>query len=203
MLRKSVMGSPVPPVPPNSIASAIRSLPDGGKVSSAFRDAACASLRMSRTRGGAECEALGVVFDEISDEARRILILDLLAAAGTPQAQSVMRLLLARRSLHAQLCATFGTFIQRLGFVERPDQLTLRFLTNIYARVDVRSPGLRTVCAYTLGASISRAHLWGLVVPAVRAADLLRRDLLLARTIADKCMLIMALGKTGLEDHAP
>lgn len=180
----------------------VRALPPDGQPSVAFRDAACAILRLSRARGRGECEALGAVFeDDVSDD-RRMLILDLLAMAGTPEAQVVMRRLLAlpiaRRSSR-----TFAAFVQRLAYLERPDAATLRYLEGVYAESVWEAHDVRAACANALGAAVARAHAWGLADAAARACEVLRRDLRAAEDPTWRCALLSAIGHAGLEADVP
>ncbi len=199
MLDARMPSSAVSTVAPASVAAMLRALPAGTAPTPAFRDAACAALRWTRARGRMECDALAVVFeDEQTSSERRTLILDLLASAGTPEAQIVMRRLLslgiARRNSR-----TFASFVQRLGFMERPDGATLRFLVSVYAQSKHEVHEVRAACAYALGAGAGRAHVWGLTDAAMRAAEVLRFDLLRATSPVEKCALVTALGNAGLE----
>ena len=191
--------TPAANVPPGSIAAMVRALPPGAQPTAAFRDAACAALRLTRARGRLECDALAIVFeDERTSDDRRTLILDLLASAGTPEAQIVMRRLLAL-GVARRNSRTFASFVQRLGFMERPDGATLRFLVSVYAQSKHEVHEVRAACAYALGAGAGRAYVWGLTDAATRAAEVLRFDLLHATSPAEKCALVTALGNAGLE----
>lgn len=144
-----------------------------------------------------ECEALALVFeDEVTDELRGI-VLDLLAGAGTFEAQVVIRRLLAL-SVARRSNRTFATFVQRLGFVECPDGPTLRFLMSVYAESRGEPHDVRAACAYALGAAAGQALVAGDPEAAVRASDVLRRDLLSAGSIIEKCALLAALGNAGV-----
>lgn len=177
----------------------VRALPAGSRPTQAFRDEASATLRLSRARGRSECDALGAAFEDeaISDD-RRSLILDILASAGTPEAQIVMRRLLSLDVVRRN-GRTFASFVQRLGFMERPDGATLGFLISVYAESKDQGPEVRFACAYALGAGAGRAHVWGLTEAATRASDVLRHDLRLAVDPSEKCALVTALGNAGLE----
>lgn len=199
--QRPMVGSVPSPtvIPPGSIAAMVRALPAGTQPNAAFRDAACAALRMTRERGRIECDALGAVFeDEQTSDDRRSLVLDLLANAGTPEAQIVMRRLLAL-GVARRNSRTFASFVQRLGFMERPDGATLRFLISVYAESKNELHEVRAACAYALGAGAGRAHVWGLTDAAIRASEVLRHDLLRATQTSEKCALIAALGNAGLE----
>jgi hypothetical protein len=138
--------------------------------------------------------------DDLPEE-RRTLVLDLLASAGTPEAQGVMRRLLsldvARRDGRS-----FAKFVQRLGFLERPDADTLAYLVGIYDETRDDAEEVHAACAYALGAAIGRAHLWG-HVDVRDAAGVLRRDLLAATSVASKTRLLTALGHAGIESDGP
>jgi len=176
-----------------SVASTLRAMPAGARPSDAWRAAASTLLRLNPK----ECDALALVFeDDVSDDLRGI-VLDLLAAAGTFEAQVVIRRLLAlsvaRRSNRA-----FASFVQRLAFVEQPDGPTLRFLMSVYAESRTEPHDVRAACAYALGASAGQALAAGDLDAAVRASDVLRRDLLSAASIIEKCALLAALGNAGV-----
>ena len=168
-------------------------MPAGARPSEVWRAAASTLLRLNPK----ECDALALVFeDHVTDDLRGV-ILDLLAAAGTFEAQVVIRRLLAlavaRRSNRA-----FASFVQRLAFVEQPDGPTLRFLMSVYAESRREPHDVRAACAYALGASAGQALVAGDLDAAARASDVLRRDLLSAGPIIEKCALLAALGNAGV-----
>lgn len=188
---------PPPPLPSHAqagaVASRLRALPAGARPSEVWRLAAFTLLRLNPK----ECDALALVFeDDVTDELRGI-VLDLLAGAGTFEAQVVIRRLLAlavaRRSNR-----TFASFVQRLGFVECPDGPTLRFLMSVYAESRSEPHDVRAACAYALGAAAGQALVAGDLEAAIRASDVLRRDLLSAGSIVEKCALLAALGNAGV-----
>lgn len=188
---------PPPPVPthaqPGAIASALRSLPAGARPSDVWRAAAFTLLRLNPK----ECEALALVFeDDVTDDLRGI-VLDLLVGAGSFEAQVVIRRLLAL-SVARRSNRTFAVFVQRLGMVECPDGPTLRFLMSVYAESRSEPHDVRAACAYALGAAAGHALAAGDSEAAVRASDVLRRDLLSAGSIIDKCALLTALGNAGV-----
>ena len=82
-----------------SVATTLRNLPQGASPTDVWKSAAHALLRIDAS----EADALGAVFEDPSTtDERRQLVLDLLAGAGTVEAQVVMRrllsLLIARRN---------------------------------------------------------------------------------------------------------
>jgi hypothetical protein len=193
------MRSPVPPPPPpahaqpEAIATTLRALATGARPPEVWRAAVVALLRLNPK----ECEALGLLFeDDVTDELRGI-VLDLLAGAGTFEAQVVIRRLLAL-SVARRSNRTFAGFVQRLGFVESPDGPTLRFLMSVYAESRGEPHDVRAACAYALGAAAGHALAEGDIDAAVRASDVLRRDLLAASSIVEKCALLTALGNAGV-----
>lgn len=192
------MRSPLPPTvpvtPAASLASVLRGLPAGAKPSDLWRTAAFALLRLNAS----ECEALGAAFeDETASDELRGLVLDLLAGAGTFEAQVVIRRLLAL-GVSRRNSRTFASYVQRLGFVECPDGPTLRFLMSVYAESRTEPHDVRAACAYALGAAAGKAYVSGDPDAAVRASDVLRRDLLAAGAVVEKCALITALGNAGV-----
>ena len=192
------MNSSLPPIPPHkahgSLADTLRALPAGAQPSDVWRSAASALLRLNPR----ECDALGSVFeDESTSDDTRSTVLDLLAGAGSFEAQVVIRrvlsLAVARRSSRL-----FATWVQSLGFVECPDGPTLRFLMSVYAESRNESNDVRAACAYALGAAAGHALAAGESEAAVRASDVIRRDLLGAAATLEKCALLTALGNAGV-----
>lgn len=172
----------------------LRGLRPGAPVSDVWRKAACVLLRLNKS----ECEAIALVFEEESttDDAR-MLVLDLLAGAGSFEAQIIMRRLLAL-AIARRDSRTFAKFVQRLGFVDCPDGPTLRFLMSTYAESRAESHDVRAACAFALGAAAGHSKTSGEPEAAVRATDVLRRDLVSATTAPEKCALLTALGNAGV-----
>jgi hypothetical protein len=191
-----------PPLPSHaqhgSVAATVRSLPAGARPAEVWRRAAHVLLRLNVK----ECEALGLVFEdaEVTDTIR-VLVLDLLAGAGSAEAQAVMRRLLAL-GVARRNARIFATFVQRLGFVEQPDGKTLRFLTNVYAESKNGVHDVLAACAYALGASAGQAFQSGEADIAARACDVLRRDLRAAGDPREKAALLAALGNGGVPSDA-
>lgn len=189
---------PPPPLPAHaqqgSVASTLRSLPPGARPSDVWRSAAFTLLRLNPK----ECEALALVFEDetVSDETRG-LCLDILAGAGTFEAQIIIRRLLAH-AVARRSNRTFAGFVQRLGMLESPDGPTLRFLMSVYAESRGEPHDVRAACAYALGAAAGQAYAAGDPDAATRASDVLRRDLQSASAIIEKCALLTALGNVGV-----
>lgn len=194
-MRSSVSPPPLPAhAQQGSIASTIRALAAGTRPSDVWRGAAFALLRLNPK----ECEALALVFeDETVTDDTRMLVLDLLAGAGSFEAQIVIRRLLAL-AVARRDNRMFATFVQRLGIVEAPDGPTLRFLMSVYAESRGEPQDVRAACAYALGAAAGQAFSSGDADAAVRASDVLRRELLSAGSVPEKCALLTALGNAGV-----
>lgn len=176
------------------MAATLRSLAAGTQPSEVWRTAAFALLRLNPR----ECEALALVFeDETVTDDLRLLVLDLLAGAGSFEAQVVIRRLLAL-ALARRDGRQFATFVQRLGIVDAPDGPTLRFLMSVYAESRNEPHEIRAACAYALGAAAGQALTSGDPDAAVRASDVLRRDLVAATAAPERCALVTALGNAGV-----
>src|SRR3954453_7391694 len=157
-MRSSLLPPPLPSHAQNgSVASTLRALERGTRPSEVWRTAAFALLRLNPK----ECEALGLVFEEASaTDDTRLLVLDLLAGAGSFEAQVVMRRLLAL-SVARRDNRLFATFVQRLGIVEAPDGPSLRFLMSVYGESRNEPHDVRAACAYALGAASGQAFASG------------------------------------------
>jgi hypothetical protein len=181
----------------------LQALPPGVTPTTSFHDAACATLRLSRARGRFECDALAVGFEADPCESHRLFVLDLMARAGTPEAQATIRALLDLPSVRQ--ANSFATFLQRLGFVERPDAATLAYLLSGYESVkygqSTENNEVRMAALYALGSAVGRAHVWGLAADATRAMEVLRADLRAARTSSERLALLTAMGNAGLESE--
>lgn len=164
------------------------------KPSEVWKSAALALLRLNPK----ELDALALLFEEpATSNETRMLVLDLLAGAGTFEAQVVMRRILAL-SIARKNNRLFATYVQRLGFVDTPDGPTLRFLMSVYAESRGEPTDVRASCAYALGAAVGHAFTSGDPEAAVRASDVIRRDLLAAGRPEEKSALLTALGNAGL-----
>ncbi|MDB4946695.1 MAG: hypothetical protein JWP97_6229 [Labilithrix sp.] len=201
-MRNRPQNTPPPPLalpsPLGSIAAGVRALAPGARPELAWRSAAFVLLRLNAQ----ECEALGRVFEDegVTDDVRT-LVLDLLAGAGSFEAQVVLRRLLAL-AVARRDGRQFVTFVQRLAIVETPDGPTLRFLMSVYAESRGEPHEIRAACAYALGAAAGQAFASGDADGAVRASDALRRDLLRASSAPEKCALVTALGNAGVPTDA-
>ena len=86
----------------------------------------------------------------------RGLVLDLLASTRTPEAQKVMRQLLA--SEQARTDPRYAHLVQRMGFVDAPDKESIAFVKARYADATAsRKKNDRFAAAYTMGSMADRA----------------------------------------------
>ncbi|HEY8211189.1 MAG TPA: HEAT repeat domain-containing protein [Myxococcaceae bacterium] len=169
----------------------------GGRLPdmNAWFDRAIGVLRLNPER----CAELAPLFarPELAPQTRA-LILDLLAAAGHPQAQAVLRELIdspaARRSQDEQVA-----LVQRLSLVKAPVADTLRFAIDHHR--DERGP-VKSAAAYALGSVLGRS---GELDPALvgEARRALLEPLRAARTREDRVTLLRAIGNAGLAEAQP
>jgi HEAT repeat protein len=131
----------------------------------------------------------------------RGLVLDLLAAAGTPEAQAALRAALSSRTVRED-AAGFIAHVQRLSLVAKPDAETLSFARGEYerARAD-RDPERRIAATYALGAVIGR-RAGGDAEGARREAERLRTELRRADKPEERRVLLRALGNAALPKDA-
>jgi len=69
---------------------------------------------------------------------------------------------------------------------------------SVYAESRAEPQDVRGACAYALGAAAGRAFASGEGDAAIRASDVLRRDLVAATVTVEKCALVTALGNAGV-----
>ena len=125
------------------------SLPDHNRFM--WRSTALLELVPSRA------EDLIVLFTSATPGGRRRgLVMDLLASAGTPEAQSVLVRLLA--SERAKSDPRYAHLVQRMGFVEAPTKESIGFVRTSYASATKqRKPNDRFAAAYALGSMADHA----------------------------------------------
>ncbi len=100
-------------------------------------------------------QALVDVFDANDASEARNLVFDLLASAGTPQAQAVMATLLSRPEV--QRDPGFSHWVQAWSFVEAPEPASAALLLELDASgSDERSPNAAPALLYPMGTVAAR-----------------------------------------------
>jgi len=128
----------------------------------------------------------------------RVLLTDLLASAGSPEAQEALRTVLSSPAARSTK-ELYPTLVQRLGFVDRPDAQTIAYAEQAYtSAVRKGSVTERSALAYTLGATASNLAREGRdPQDAKRLTDTLRKGLRAARDSEGKRAYLSGLGNAG------
>jgi HEAT repeat protein len=125
-------------------------------------------------------------------------VLELLASAGSPEAQAVACELLETRE--ARGSDRYAGFVQRLSLVEHPTQETVDYLRAQVERGDGEST---LAAAHALGAALgNRSRTPGAAVDE-RSAALLRQGLRAASSAQQKVGWLGTLGNAGLAEDVP
>ena len=146
------------------------------------------------------CGALAARFARPESTTRaRALSLDLLASAGSKEAQAAMREALQSPAARKE-AAAYPLLFQRLSLLARPDAETGRFVANAYAHAAQGDRTVRDATAYALGAVAGRLVRAGSEGEARALAAGLRNDLARADDPRDRAALIGALGGAHLPE---
>lgn len=143
------------------------------------------------------CARLADFFQQSTLKPRgRALVLDLLAGAGTPEAQTA--LVRALSSPQALAEPGYRMLLSRLSLLTSPTPDTVRFIerTHRTARDDTR-----VATAYALGATAGALYRQKQDAESLAAVQQLGAELRAARTPEDKAHLLLALGNAGLEEQ--
>jgi HEAT repeat protein len=138
---------------------------------------------------------LAAIFDDVDDAGARSLVLDLLASAGTTQAQHVMIDLLSRPELRDE--PAFPAWLQRFAFVRRPVPEAVTLLVDV-ADESAGSPAGRAAL-YPLGAVARRVAADEPLIGAVGHAVLLEA-IAAAREPDDAIAALAGLGNEAHDD---
>ncbi|WIG94074.1 HEAT repeat domain-containing protein [Myxococcus sp. SDU36] len=141
------------------------------------------------------CARLADFFQQSTLKPRgRALVLDLLAGAGTPDAQAA--LVRALSSPQALAEPGYGMLLSRLSLLTSPTPDTVRFIerAHLTARDDTR-----VATSYALGATAGALYRQQQDGEALAAVQRLESELHTARTPESKAHLLLALGNAGLE----
>lgn len=123
---------------------------------------------------------------------QRVLIFDMLAAAGHAEAQAAMRDALGRPTARAQMVA----LVQRFSFVEKPDADTVAFV--LAARESPGATRNETIAtSYALGSIAKHLRATGDQAAAEKIDTVLEDALARARTDADRAELLRAVGNAA------
>ena len=151
----------------------------------------------------AYCALLASAAIDPAEKSRaRGMILDLLASTRRPEAQAAMRSILLDSEVMRD--ATYPMLVQRFLFVGAPDQATLAFLQQLYARPSVSRAQVRGALNALGSCAGARAALVGAEGDAARTQlASLRDELARAQTTEQKDALLMALGNAGHASNVP
>jgi len=145
------------------------------------------------------CRDLVAVFASPRMTARgRERVLDLLAATGSPEAQTVLRELLERPEVTG--AANRALLVQRLSLVADPTGETVDYLR---AQVQQGDRVGSLAAAHSLGAAVGRRSRAAGGEVDEHAAALLRSGLAAASTARDEAAWLGALGNAGLAEDVP
>lgn len=150
------------------------------------------------------CGALAKRFARPDGNVRgRALTLDLLASAGSKEAQSAMREALSSPAARTE-AAAYPLLLQRLSLVPRPEPETARFVELAFARSSRADTQVtRDATAFALGSVAGRLARSGHEADARPLAETLRQSLARAETPHDRAILVGALGSTRLPELVP
>lgn len=131
--------------------------------------------------------------------AGRALVLDVLAAAGSAEAQAAMRAALDSSAARARP-GEYALYVQRFSMVQSPDAATVDFLAR--AMRQGGDADARSGAAYAFGSAIGRRARAG-DRDALRGGDALASELRAARTPSAKKAMLGALGNAALAESVP
>jgi HEAT repeat protein len=161
------------------------------------------SMALLRLQPKLASDVLRLALDREMPPAGRELAADVLAAAGTPQAQSALRSLIDSPVVRAS-DTQYRHILQRVTFVRDPQPETLRLVRSAYVTATARGDeDGRLAAAYTLGSSAGNLARKGDEAGARAIADGLARDLERSKTAQDRRGLIAALGNAGTPEVLP
>ena len=140
------------------------------------------------------CDDVLDVFSD-GDDQTKLLAFDVLAAAGSPEAQAAMRDGLALPAAHGLEVK----LVQRFSFVGRPDATSSRY---VLATWQGATGDVATAAGYTVGAIARRVSETDGAL-AAELGDHLRKALGHATSTTEREHLITALGNTALADNVP
>jgi hypothetical protein len=130
----------------------------------------------------------------------RGLILDVLAGAGNPECQSVMRKLLDDPKAREQGTAAYVEHLQRISQLGAPQKETVQFAWKSYTQAPNKD--VKWASAYAVGSTVR--HLADTDPALAKEIDRqLRDEARRARTTEEQAMLVRALGNAATADDLP
>jgi hypothetical protein len=145
------------------------------------------------------CEQMVAVFQEAGMSTQgRALVLDLLAGAGTPEAQAALTRALETPT--AREDASYTLLLARLALVTEPTPETVRFAERTYSQ---GQGNVRIASAYMLGATAGALYHNEQSAEALASVRRLADDLRAASTPTEQMHLLMGLGNAGVAELAP
>ena len=129
--------------------------------------------------------------------ARQLLITDLLASVGHPEAQSALRQIVS--SPEAKTKGAFHHFVQRAGFVKVPEPETAQLLQSIYADSSGRD---HYAAAYAVGSVAGALARRGDTDLAATLNEALTSELYAATAPQERVHLLKSLGNAALAENA-
>lgn len=145
------------------------------------------------------CERLVELFQlPGTDERGRAVLLDLLAGAGTPQAQAAMRKALSMPQARGD--KQYHMLLSRLALVQEPTAETVDFARQEYEQ---SQGAVHVASTYVLGAAAGALHRNGGADKAQPAVQRLVEDLRGAKAPEQQAHLLLGLGNAGVAEHTP
>ncbi len=166
----------------------------GGRIDPKFVPSAAAWMRLHPD----SCAHLVAWFEDprLTDLGRQ-LVLDVLSAAGSDEAQAAMRA--AMQTPASRDAALRGALVQRFVFVADPTPESARFVMGVYdASRSAGQDGVAFRAAAALGAIVE--HLSGADALAAEIDRRLRDDLASRRSPQESVALLLALGNARQEE---
>ncbi|MBU8896826.1 HEAT repeat domain-containing protein [Corallococcus sp. M34] len=124
----------------------------------------------------------------------RALVLDLLAGAGTPEAQAALVDALRTPEAHAE---RYHMMLSRLSLLTEPTVETVRFAQSLYGGTD---GDVHIASAYSLGATAGALYRNAHSPEALAAVQRIASDLRDAKAPVDQAHLLLSLGNAGVPE---
>ncbi|MFY0564234.1 HEAT repeat domain-containing protein [Archangium lansingense] len=145
------------------------------------------------------CAKLVELFGQPGTDVRgRAVLLDLLAGAGTPEAQAAM--LEALSTPQARGDEQYHMLLSRLALVQEPTEATVDFARREYEK---SQGAVHTASTYVLGATAGALHRNGGADQARAAVQRLVEDLRASDASEQQMHLLLGLGNAGVAEHTP